>query len=131
MTIHSRWKNPIPEGSLQKYVFGSSSGRLSDKPIYLDPERPDTHFLTVNDYRDWSKRLALGLQRAGLKPGDRVLLFSGNNLFFPVVFMGVRSPFGFCNVGGGVSQVEPPARGRPLWKSARPSRHPQADPMVT
>lgn len=90
MTIHSRWNNSIPEGSLQKYVFGSSSGRLSDKPLYLDPERPDTHFLTVNDYRDWSKRLALGLQRAGLQPGDRVLLFSGNNLFFPVVFMGVR-----------------------------------------
>jgi 4-coumarate--CoA ligase len=34
-------------------------------------------------------RLAAGLRRAGLKPGDRVLLFSGNNLFYPVVFMGI------------------------------------------
>lgn len=31
----------------------------------------------------------MGLRKAGLQPGDRVLLFSGNNLFFPVVFMGV------------------------------------------
>lgn len=27
--------------------------------------------------------------KAGLKPGDRVLLFSGNNLWYPVVFMGI------------------------------------------
>jgi 4-coumarate--CoA ligase len=29
------------------------------------------------------------LQKAGLKPGNRVLLFSGDNIFFPVVFMGI------------------------------------------
>lgn len=90
MTIHSRWNADIPECSLQKWLFGSYTGPLSDKPIFIDPERPDTHYLSLHDYRLWAKRLALGLQKAGLKPGDRVLLFSGNNLFFPVVFMGVR-----------------------------------------
>lgn len=34
-------------------------------------------------------RFAAGLRKAGLKPGDRVLLFSGNNLFFPIVLMGI------------------------------------------
>ncbi|KAK8095623.1 AMP-binding enzyme [Apiospora kogelbergensis] len=89
MTIHSRWNADIPECSLQKWLFGSYTGPLSDKPIFIDPERPDTHYLSLHDYRLWAKRLALGLQKAGLKPGDRVLLFSGNNLFFPVVFMGI------------------------------------------
>ncbi|KAK6864124.1 AMP-binding enzyme [Apiospora arundinis] len=89
MTIHARWNVDIPECSLQKWLFGGSTGPLSDKPIFIDPERPDTHHLSLQGYRQWAKRLALGLQKAGLKPGDRVLLFSGNNLFFPVVFMGI------------------------------------------
>lgn len=90
MTIHSRFNVDIPTGSLQKWLFESSNAPLSDKPIFIDPERPDTHHLSLSQYRLWAKRLALGLKRAGLKPGDRVLLFSGNNLFFSVVFMGVR-----------------------------------------
>lgn len=31
----------------------------------------------------------MGMRKSGLKQGDRVLLFSGNDLFFPVVFMGI------------------------------------------
>ncbi|KAI1812394.1 acetyl-CoA synthetase-like protein [Poronia punctata] len=89
MVINSRWQTPIPNCSLQKWVFGSSFDPLPETPQFLDPEAPDTRFITRAGYRLWAKRVALGLQRAGLKPGDRVLLFSGNNLFFPVVFMGV------------------------------------------
>jgi 4-coumarate--CoA ligase len=40
-------------------------------------------------YRLWSQRVAAGLRKSGLQPGDRVLLFSGNTLLFPVLFMGV------------------------------------------
>ncbi|KAI0885817.1 acetyl-CoA synthetase-like protein [Annulohypoxylon maeteangense] len=89
MTIESRWSTPIPNCSLQKWVFGSSFEPLLDTPQFVDADRPETHFLTQSDYRLWSKRLALGLMRAGLKPDDRVLLFSGNSFFTPVVFMGV------------------------------------------
>ncbi|KAI5860242.1 acetyl-CoA synthetase-like protein [Durotheca rogersii] len=89
MVISSRWTVPIPNESLHKWVFGSSFGALPDSPQFVDPERPDTHFITKADYRLWSKRLAIGLIRAGLKPGDRVLLFSGNTLFTPVFFMGI------------------------------------------
>ncbi|KAI1091934.1 acetyl-CoA synthetase-like protein [Rostrohypoxylon terebratum] len=88
MTIESRWTTPIPNCSLQKWVFGSSFGPLLNTPQFIDADRPDTHFLTQTDYRLWAKRLALGLTRAGFKPGDRLLLFSGNNIFTPVVFMG-------------------------------------------
>jgi 4-coumarate--CoA ligase len=89
MVIQSRWTAEVPQGSLQKWVFGSSFAVLSDKPQFIDPERPDTHFLTLSQYRLWSKRLAIGLTQAGLRPGDRVLLFSGNTLFTPTVFMGI------------------------------------------
>ncbi|KAI2625951.1 acetyl-CoA synthetase-like protein [Hypoxylon sp. NC1633] len=89
MGISSRWTVPIPNCSLQKWVFGSSFDDLPDVLSFIDPDRPETHFLTKSDYRLWSKRVALGLIRAGLKPGDRVLLFSGNSLFTPTVFMGI------------------------------------------
>ncbi|KAK1771110.1 hypothetical protein QBC33DRAFT_231983 [Phialemonium atrogriseum] len=89
MTIESRWKTPVPRSSLQQWVFGSCRDPLPDKKAFIDPERPDTHFLTFADYRLVAKRVALGLQAEGLKPGDRVLLFSGNNIFFPSFFMGV------------------------------------------
>lgn len=57
--------------------------------MYIDADRPDTHFLTQATFRLWAKRFAVGLLEAGLQPGDRVLLFSGNDIFFPVVLMGV------------------------------------------
>ncbi|GAP84679.1 putative AMP-binding enzyme [Rosellinia necatrix] len=89
MVVTSRWEAPIPVCSLPKWVFGSSFDPLPDTPQFIDPDRPESRIITRAGYRVWSKRIALGLQRAGLKTGDRVLLFSGNNLFFPSVFMGV------------------------------------------
>lgn len=57
--------------------------------VMIDADRPDTHTLTFVEYRQLSKRIGLGLQQAGIKPGDRVLMFSNNNLYFPSAFLGV------------------------------------------
>jgi 4-coumarate--CoA ligase len=89
MPIKSRWSVGIPEVSLQNWVFGSSDKPISDERCLAEVNRPDTHYLTLSTFRLWAKRVAVGLQKAGLQPGDRVLLFSGNNIFFPVAFMGV------------------------------------------
>ena len=89
MPIHSRWEVPLPVCSLQKYLFTSPTAPLVDKIAFYDADRPETYYLTQESFRLWSLRLAAGLQKAGLKQGDRVLLFSGNNLFFPVAFMGI------------------------------------------
>ncbi|KAI9713980.1 MAG: hypothetical protein M1820_000710 [Bogoriella megaspora] len=90
MPIRSRWTIVIPYTSLPTYLFGSPYDPLpDDRPVFLDAENPDKLFLTLNTYRLWSKRFAAGLQKAGLKPGERVLLFSGNTLFFPVVVQGI------------------------------------------
>lgn len=89
MTITSRWSVPIPRCSLQQWIFGSACGPISDHEAFIDPDHPETNFLTMADYRLLSKRVALGLLKAGLKKGDRVLIFSGNSLIFPSVFIGV------------------------------------------
>jgi len=88
MPWKSRWTVDIPQVSLPTYVFGTPSAALPTTPLLLDAEKPDRYHLSASDLRQWCKRFAAGLQKAGLKSGDRVLLFSGNTIFFPVVFLG-------------------------------------------
>lgn len=91
MPYKSRWRVDIPQCSLPTLVFKSPTEPLDDKKsCFLDAARADTHFFTQSTYRLWCQRFALGLQRSGkFEEGDRLLLFSGNDLFYPVVFVGV------------------------------------------
>ncbi|OAL21176.1 hypothetical protein AYO22_08139 [Fonsecaea multimorphosa] len=89
MPYRSRWQLTPPTLSVPTFMFGSSSSNVnSADKIIIDAKRPDTHFLTLHTYREWSKRFAAGVQSAGLESGDRVLLFSPNSIFYPVVVMG-------------------------------------------
>ncbi|TKA80754.1 hypothetical protein B0A55_02694 [Friedmanniomyces simplex] len=87
MPWKSRWTIPIPTQSLPSYLFTSPTAPLEDKPLLIDAEYPE-YYLTQHTYREWSKRFALGLQQAGFQPGDRLLLYSGNTVLFPVILMG-------------------------------------------
>ncbi|KAH9826199.1 acyl-CoA ligase-like protein 3 [Teratosphaeria destructans] len=88
MPHKSRFATPIPLQSLPDYVFTSPTAPLeARKPAILDAEHP-TYHLTHHTYRAWSQRLAAGLRAAGFQRGDRLLLYSGNTIFFPVVLMG-------------------------------------------
>lgn len=91
MVIKSRWFIPTPSCSVQKWIFESSKDDMPDSggKAIIDAERPDTHFLTFAEYRLLSKRIGLGLQQAGLKLGDRVLVYSGNRVYFPSMFLGI------------------------------------------
>jgi 4-coumarate--CoA ligase len=89
MPIHSRWTVPLPLVSLQTFLFKSETSPLAEQPAFYDALRPETHFLTPDSLRLWSLRFAAGLRKAGLQPGDRVLLFSGNSLFCPIVLLGI------------------------------------------
>jgi len=89
MPIYSRHSIPIPSLGLPTWLFGPPDAAVSDNIAFVDTTRPETHSLTFAEYKLWSRRLAAGLQRSGLKPGDRVLVFSGNNIYFPVLFMGI------------------------------------------
>jgi 4-coumarate--CoA ligase len=101
MPIRSRFSVPLPLFSIPTQIFGSVDGTLPDKLAFADCEAPDTLRLTLNDYREWSKRLAAGLIQTGLQDGDRVLLHSGNSIFTPVVVMGV------IMAGGIISMANP------------------------
>ncbi|KAH7325895.1 hypothetical protein B0I35DRAFT_347023 [Stachybotrys elegans] len=89
MTIHSRFSTPVPNCSIQEWIFSSSTGGRDDKKAWIDANRPDTHFLTFSQARLLAKRIAVGLLEHGLEPGDRVLLFTGNSIFFPVIVLGI------------------------------------------
>lgn len=90
MVVKSRWTIDIPHVSLPTYLFGDPHALLPDeRPCFLDANCPDEVYLTLHTFRLWAKRFAKGLRTAGLKDGDRVLLFSGNTIFFPVVVQGV------------------------------------------
>jgi 4-coumarate--CoA ligase len=89
MVIKSRFNLDIPSVSLPTFIFDSPTAELPKTPAYISAKEPDKHYLSIHDYRLYAQRLASGLRRSGLQPGDRVLLFSGNTLFFPSVVMGV------------------------------------------
>lgn len=89
MPIASQWRVEIPHISLPSLLLNSAAHPLPDVPIFIDAKNPKTNYLTLKSYRLWSQRLAVGLRHAGLRDGDRVFLFSDNNTFSPVVFMGV------------------------------------------
>ncbi|KAJ5126982.1 hypothetical protein N7448_007761 [Penicillium atrosanguineum] len=90
MPYKSRWTIDVPNTHLATLLLKSPTAALSQtQPCFLEAARPDTHYFTPHDFRLWSQRFAVGLLKSGLQPGDRVLLFSGNDLFFPVVLMGI------------------------------------------
>jgi 4-coumarate--CoA ligase len=89
MVIKSRWMLDIPQVSLPTFIFESPTAELPKTPAYLSAKEPEKYSISQHDYRLYAQRLASGLRRSGLQPGDRVLLFSGNTLFFPSVVMGV------------------------------------------
>ena len=102
MPYRSRWNIDIPQVTLPTFLFQSPTAPLSEAPSLIDAERPDTYFLSSATYRLWSQRFAVGLIVAGLKPGEPVLLYSGNTLFNPVVFLGAimaRGIFSGANPG--------------------------------
>ncbi|KAL9108241.1 MAG: hypothetical protein Q9227_006979 [Pyrenula ochraceoflavens] len=88
MPVTSPYTLDIPSCSLPTLLFKSSNAPLPSSPCFIDPARPDTHYLTPTTHRLWSQRFALGLRRLGVKDGDAVLLYSANDLFYPVIFMG-------------------------------------------
>ena len=93
MPYRSRWSLELPHCSFPTLLFGTSpdtSLSNPDKVCFAEAARSETHFFSRASFRLWSQRLAVGLRRSpSFNVGDRVLLFSSNDLFFPVAFMGV------------------------------------------
>jgi 4-coumarate--CoA ligase len=89
MPIESRFSVSVPNCSIHQWIFGSPSGPLPDQKAFIDADNPEQRYFTYNQARLFAKRIAVGLINNGLKPGDRVLLFASNSLFFPTIVMGI------------------------------------------
>jgi 4-coumarate--CoA ligase len=78
----------IPTTDLASYVFSAGTTKSRRTPVYFNAELLSQNF-SLAQAEICVKRIAKGLQDLGLKRGDRVLLYSGNKLFFPIVFWAV------------------------------------------
>lgn len=90
MPYKSRWTINVPHISIPSFIFGSSTSQaVPESKLYINSKAPETHYLTLYSFREWSKCFAAGLCSAGLQRGDIVMLFSVNSLFTPVVLMSI------------------------------------------
>ncbi|KAF4313101.1 putative 4-coumarate--CoA ligase 2 [Botryosphaeria dothidea] len=88
MPIKSRYQVDIPPVDLATFIFQSPTASLPSRNVFLDAASPEKYSLSFSDFRLWSQRFAAGLRAQGFQPGDRLLLFSGNTIFFPTVLVG-------------------------------------------
>jgi 4-coumarate--CoA ligase len=77
----------IPKCNLIEYLFPKNS-TPTDKPMWID-SKDTNHYLTPRTLLQWTKRLALGLDRIGSKPGKVVLILTPNHIFVPVAYLGI------------------------------------------
>ena len=78
---------PIPEGDILSYLFGSGE-HLSDKPLWIDAIEPK-NYLSSRSALQWIKRLAVGLDKLGVKQGEVVMIVTPNQIFVPVAYLGI------------------------------------------
>ncbi|GAQ12312.1 4-coumarate--CoA ligase-like 9 [Aspergillus lentulus] len=85
--IESPYKVDIPVSDIPSWVFSSGSEETRREPQYFDADNPARCF-SLSEAELYVKQVALGLQRLGLQANDKVLLFSPNKLYFPVLLWG-------------------------------------------
>ncbi|CVL03623.1 related to 4-coumarate--CoA ligase [Fusarium proliferatum] len=78
----------IPNVDLATFIFSSGTRDSRSQPQYFDAENPALNF-SLEQAEGWVKQWAKGLQDLGFRTNDKVLLYSGNSLYFPIVFWGV------------------------------------------
>lgn len=104
--IESPYKLSIPHVDLATFVFRGAEADVRARPQYFNADRPEQN-LSLAQAEVLVKQVALGLQdRLGMKPNDKVLLYSGNSLYFPVVFwatVAARCVFTGCSPNASVS----------------------------
>ncbi|KAL6706989.1 hypothetical protein ACN47E_004939 [Coniothyrium glycines] len=77
----------IPKCNLLEYLFPAGTVQ-SDVPLWID-SKETSQCLSPRMLVQWTKRLALGLDRIGSKPGEVVMIFTPNHIFVPVAYLGI------------------------------------------
>jgi acyl-CoA synthetase (AMP-forming)/AMP-acid ligase II len=80
----------VSSGGLFEWLLGGDHARIGNDVAIEDITPGATHYsLTYGELRSLVLRLASGLRKAGLKPGDRVLLAAPNCIFYTTVMIAV------------------------------------------
>lgn len=77
----------IPKTDLLTHLFPPGT-EPSDTPIWIDSADP-REYLTPRQLLQWVKRLALGLDRLGVRRGEAVMIHTPNHIFVPVSYLGI------------------------------------------
>ena len=77
----------IPKVDILSYLFPDNESP-SETPVWIDSENPK-HHLSPKELLHWVKRLAVGLDRLGVKRGEVVMIFTPNHIFVPVAYLGI------------------------------------------
>lgn len=78
----------FPAIDIPSYVFSSGDTKTRKSPLFFDAADPSRNF-SIEEAEVVVKRFAKGLKNLGLQPDDKVLLYSSNQLYFPIVIWGV------------------------------------------
>ncbi|VUC26745.1 unnamed protein product [Clonostachys rosea] len=96
----------VPTVDLPTYIF-SNSIKHRKEPQYFDADNPSVNF-SLEQAQVWVKRWAKGIQDFGLKPNEKIMLFSGNSVYFPIMLWGVLASgcvFTGCSPGSSIDEL--------------------------
>ncbi|KAL2829359.1 hypothetical protein BJY01DRAFT_261280 [Aspergillus pseudoustus] len=77
----------IPTKDILSWIFDAPNYDL-DKPILIDPSDP-SRSISHNQAKKLICKLASGLRKAGLEKGDCVNIHCFNDIYYPILFLGV------------------------------------------
>ena len=78
----------IPKKNILSYLFPKHE-TPDEEPIWYDTRDPAAKNLSAAQALIWIKKLAFGLGRFGLVRGDVVMIFTPNQIFVPVAYLGI------------------------------------------
>lgn len=86
--LESPYKVEIEITDVVSWVFSSGTEITRQRPQYFDADKPSRNF-SLSQAELYVKQVARGIQKLGLQPNDKVLLYSQNKLYFPILLWGV------------------------------------------
>lgn len=85
--IESPCQVDIPVSDIPSWVFSAGTDTTRCSAQYFDADNPAQCF-SLKEAELYVKQVAHGLEKLGLRPDDKVLLCSPNQLFIPILLWG-------------------------------------------
>ncbi|ORY08703.1 hypothetical protein BCR34DRAFT_603351 [Clohesyomyces aquaticus] len=77
----------IPYNDILSWAYDGAQ-YAQDKPLYIDAEDP-SNSISAAQAKTLIRKLVAGFRKAGLEKGDTVLIHSFNNIYYPIIVLGI------------------------------------------